>query len=312
MNEFCTANILVVDDHPVNTELLEAILEGVYRITIASSGEQALELLNREKIDLILLDIMMPGMDGYEACKQIKGDPGLADIPVIFVTAMTEVEDETLGFELGAVDYIAKPVSPPIVLARVRTHLELKRQRDRLMMLSLTDGLTGIPNRRLFDQTLEQEWQRARRAQGHLALLLVDIDHFKKFNDDYGHVAGDDCLRTIAGLLRDTLNRSSDFVCRYGGEEFAVILPETSLQGATATAERLCQEVAGCQLAIPGVDKNRKVTLSIGVGVIQPGPSHTVETFIEQVDSMLYRAKSEGRNRVVGDSLSPPSPEKLS
>jgi len=302
-----TSGVLIVDDSMLNIEILGEILEPEHRVFFAGDGETALKILQREAIDLVLLDILMPGMDGYEVCRRIKGAPETASIPVIFITAKNEVEDETKGFELGAVDYITKPVSPPIVRARVRTHLELKAQRDYLQRLSAIDGLTGVANRRRFDELLHQEWQRGMRHATPLALLMIDIDFFKRFNDTYGHVAGDDCLRAVARVLAEVQRRPGDLVSRYGGEEFAVIVPECSVDAAIQIGESLRERVEATPVPLQGSVEMPSVTLSIGAGVMIPHSSLKPEEFIKQVDALLYQAKEGGRNRVVGRSLEAPT-----
>ena len=200
--------ILIVDDVPENIRVLSRMLvdEG-HQLLAATGGREALELVESYRPDLILLDIMMPDMDGYEVCEALRANPLFISIPVIFITALADSEDETRGLSMGAVDYITKPFKEAIVRLRVRTHLELKRQRDLLDRLCRLDGLTGIPNRRDFDEQLDREWRRATRAQEPLAAAMIDIDHFKGYNDTYGHPAGDACLRQVASVLAEGLNR---------------------------------------------------------------------------------------------------------
>jgi diguanylate cyclase (GGDEF)-like protein len=252
----------------------------------------------RERPDLILLDVLMPGMDGYETCARLKADRLLRDIPVIFVTALDEVSEETRGLEVGAVDYLTKPISAPIVKARVRTHLELKRYQDVLRRLACLDGLTGIGNRRRFDELLEQEWRRAARTGQPLALILADVDDFKAYNDHYGHLAGDECLRLVASTLAAAIKRSMDLLARYGGEEFACLLPETDLTGAVVVARRLVTAVA--ELRIPHAYSGAAacVTISAGVASIIPSQDGSASALVQAADTCLYRAKKEGRNRV--------------
>ena len=296
-------SILIVDDNPTNIQILNEILSPSYTIFFATNGLDALGIADKEKPDLILLDIMMPEMDGYEVCRRLKENPQVREIPVIFVTAMAEVEDETKGLELGAVDYITKPVSAPIVKARVKNHLELKQQRDFLGNMSTIDGLTGIANRRRFDGLLQQEWARASRHKTVLSLLLVDIDYFKQFNDHYGHLAGDDCLKQVAQKLAVNLLRPADAVCRYGGEEFACILPNTDYVGAKTFAERLCKSIAGVQIQHSFSKVERVVTVSIGVAsVVLPGTSKPSD-LINSADTALYEAKRTGRNKVAAKEL---------
>ena len=291
--------ILIVDDTPENIAVLVQTLRNQYELSVSVDGRTALQIAASEnRPDLILLDIVMPGIDGYEVCKRLKADPATADIPVIFVTAMNEVADEAKGLELGAIDYISKPISPPIVSARVKNHLELKRHRDLLSDLSSVDGLTGIANRRRFNQTLKEEWRRCSRSLSTLSLLMIDIDSFKDFNDHYGHVAGDECIKKIATTLASSTRRVGDLVARYGGEEFGVILPETSRAGAENVAERIRANIAALNIVHAFSACSDRVTVSIGVGSMIPRADSDPEALTLAADSMLYRAKQEGRDCV--------------
>ncbi len=295
--------VLVVDDSVGNIQVLSEVLSQEYEVFFATSGAKALEILGEKTIDLVLLDIMMPQMDGYEVCRRIKGDERLREIPVIFVTAMGEVEDEERGFEVGAVDYITKPISPPIVRARVKTHIELKAQRDYLHRLSTLDGLTGIPNRRRFDEVLEREWLRAKRDQRALTLFLMDIDFFKKYNDHYGHMGGDDCLKQVASTVAATMHRPADLAARYGGEEFVCVLPELDAEGAQALAARLLDNIRALQIPHAASEVAPNVTISLGAVTLIPVGGLGHPAMIEKADEMLYQAKREGRNRWVFSDL---------
>jgi len=202
--------VLLVDDIQANINILYKTLKNEYDIESERDGESALKHIESFPPDLILLDILMPGIDGYEVCKRLKANKRAKNVPVIFITSKSEEEDESKGLELGAVDYITKPFSKPIVRARVKNHLIMKKQRDLLENLSNRDGLTGIPNRRSFDMQLKTEWQRAVRSAVPLSLILMDLDFFKKFNDTYGHAAGDDCLKRVAQTLSNSLKRPID------------------------------------------------------------------------------------------------------
>ena len=297
--------VLVVDDSPMNLKPLVQFLRAGHKLLVATSGPAALDLVEQEHPDLILLDVLMPGMDGYEVCRRLKDDPRSRDIPVIFVTGKNEERDEVVGFELGAVDYITKPFSQSIVLARVRTHLELKRHRDTLERLSLLDGLTGIPNRRAFQDYLDLMWGQAIRQRSPLSAILMDVDHFKAFNDHYGHQAGDDCLRRVAQGLLEARRRGTDLVARYGGEEFICLLPGTEGPGAHLVAEALRAVVA--ELAIPHDRSSAadRVTLSLGVATRSPNLGDAAADLVEAADRALYRAKQGGRNRVEGAEARP-------
>lgn len=290
--------ILVVDDIPSNVHVLSRILKDDYDIYFATDGEKALDLVQARMPDLVLLDIMMPGMDGFEVCRRIKDDPTTHDIPVIFISAKSEVEDETRGLEVGAIDFITKPISPPIVKARVRNHLLLKRQTDLLRSLSFLDGLTGIANRRRFDETMAREWRRCARSHLPLSLVILDVDHFKAYNDQYGHQAGDECLRIVAEVLAERARRPSDLVARYGGEEFVCLLPETDGPGATRVAEGFRIGVAERRIPHAQSPVAPYVTVSLGVATVIPSTESSPEKLAEMADQLLYRAKRTGRNRV--------------
>lgn len=290
--------VLIVDDTPTNIQVLAEALRADYRVKVAGSGKMALEIIQQGQPDLILLDVMMPNIDGYEVCRTLKNDPLTQNIPVIFVTARTDTVDETYGLQLGAVDYIAKPFRLPIVLARVRNHIDLKLKTDLLESHALLDGLTSIPNRRRFDQSLETEWKRAQRSGLPLSVIMFDIDHFKTYNDCLGHRAGDNCLTKVASLLADSVERPGDLVARYGGEEFVALLPETDEEGAARIAERCRAHVAEQQIPHPASVTADWVTVSVGVATLLPQSDHVAESLLEQADACLYQAKVEGRNRV--------------
>ena len=290
--------LLLVDDVKANLLLLAKVLGQDYECRLATDGASALEQAISDPPDLILLDVMMPGLDGYEVCRRLKADPRTINIPVIFLTHLNEEADEKTGLEAGAIDYITKPFRFPIIKARVRNHLELKRRGDLLEQLAGMDGLTGIPNRRRFDETLTLEWNRTRRHGAPLALILLDIDFFKSYNDHYGHPQGDDCLRKVAAVLAATLQRASDTLARYGGEEFAAILPDTSLDSAVDMAELMRCRVM--DLAIPhGYSRVAAcVTVSLGVAACIPAERNSAAELVEAADGALYQAKHAGRNRV--------------
>ncbi|PZN76786.1 MAG: diguanylate cyclase response regulator [Candidatus Methylumidiphilus alinenensis] len=292
--------ILVVDDAPVNVKVLTAALRQDYIIKVAVNGLDALASAKSEPYpDLILLDVMMPEMDGYEVLRLLKENPATSRIPVIFVTAKASAIDEEAGLNLGAIDYITKPISIPVTRARVRNHVALKLQADLLEELSLIDPLTQIPNRRQMDENLENEWKKALRSGKPLSILMIDIDYFKGYNDHYGHGAGDECLCRVAEALSNGVSRSGDMVARYGGEEFAVILPETDLQSALLIAERLRQLVLGLNLPHAASRLEMRVTVSIGCATMDSATGITkAAELLQKADSMLYQAKKMGRNQV--------------
>ena len=300
MNEM-QQKILIVDDAPINIQILNEALKDRYRIFFATNGRDALRLATSAMPDMILLDVMMPEMDGYEVCRAIKADPVMKDIPIIFITAMNQQDNETTGLELGAADYITKPFNPDIVRLRVRNQLELKRQRDLLSRLSFQDGLTGIANRRAFDEHYDREWRRALRNKSEISIIMCDIDQFKCYNDSYGHLAGDDCLRRVAELRGKLLERPAALVARYGGEEFISVLPETGLAGAQVTAEKIRAAVEA--LAIPHQCSRVApvLTVSLGVASVVPTAEMDPDDLISVADSHLYLAKQGGRNRLSAD-----------
>ena len=288
--------ILVVDDMPTNIDILAGLLDDRYKVKAARTGAKALEIVHSgNPPDLILLDVVMPGMSGYEVCEALKADPDTATIPVIFVTSLNDEEDEEKGLKLGAVDYITKPFRAAIVLARIENHLKLKSYQDLLRRQSNLDGLTGLPNRRAFDDLLGQEWRRGARLRSPLSLILLDIDHFKQYNDHYGHLAGDECLRLVGRDLA-SVGRSMDFVGRYGGEEFVCILPHTDSSGAQKVAERLQDKINELGITHEHSSAAEHVTISMGVATILPNLKVSPEQLILSADKMLYRAKDEGRN----------------
>ena len=299
-----TTILCIDDDHDI-LNLLEKILAGAgYAVITATDGKQGLSEARNRKPDLILLDVIMPGMDGYEVCKKIKDKEETKNIPIIFITAKNEDEDEAKGLKMGAVDYIRKPFYSPIVKSRVRTQLDLKLKTDMLERLVAIDGLTNIYNRRKFDETLELEWKRAKRGNRTLSLIMSDIDLFKGYNDHYGHAAGDDCLRRVSQGLKDLLQRPSDLLARYGGEEFAVILPETDYNGAIYIATTLIKGIGDLNISYPHSSVAGYVTISIGVTTSIPGKNcDTPLQLIEAADSMMYIAKQNGRNQFQSKKL---------
>lgn len=290
--------ILVVDDMPSNIEVLSQALGDEHEVLFATGGREALDIATAEMPDLILLDVIMPGMDGYEVCAKLKADPKTREIPVIFVTAMDQDDDEARGLSIGAIDYLTKPIRPAIVRARVRNHLQLKSYRDFLEYLSLTDGLTGVPNRRRFDEYLESEWRRARRNGTPISLIILDIDLFKAYNDGYGHPAGDECLRQVAKTLVGCVRRPADLVARYGGEEFACLLPDTDLDGAAAVAEQIRKNMDEAPIPHAHSAVSDHITLSMGIASESPAGEETAAGLVRRADDCMYEAKRGGRNQI--------------
>ncbi len=296
--------ILIVDDMPINIQVLARCLKSDYHIKIATDGEKVIEIcMSENPPDLILLDIMMPGMDGYEVCDALKKNIKTQNIPIIFVTAKGEIEDETKGLELGAVDYITKPFHMPVVKARINTHIDLKRKSDILELMLAMDSLTEIPNRRHFDTVLVSEWNRAKRSGSPVSIIILDIDYFKNFNDNYGHPAGDECLKLVAQTLKKCVKRSGEVVARYGGEEFAVILPGVNHSDVLGLAETLRYNIESLNIMHSYSDIANCITISLGAATASPDNGLEPAELINTADKMLYEAKSQGRNQIKGKLL---------
>lgn len=295
--------LLVVDDQPINIQVMYQAFAGDYQVFMATSGVQALAICKDNPPDLILLDVVMPEMDGFEVCTLLKADDATRNIPIIFVTAHTDSAQETHGLSLGAVDFIAKPVNPPVVRARVKTQLTLKFQSDLLRKLVFLDGLSGVYNRRYFDQQLSTEWARSSRNSSPLSILMIDVDFFKLYNDRYGHQAGDDCLRQVAQTLKTCLKRPADLVARYGGEEFACILPDTAFDDALSVAKCLEEQVRGLQIKHENSSIAAVTTVSVGLATRTVDSIGGADALVGLADAQLYRAKLAGRGRVCGKVL---------
>ena len=301
-------NIYIVDDIQENIQVLGKILiEQGYNIHVARNGNQLLNGIQKMKPDLILLDISMPGMDGYEVCKILKADNSTRDIPIIFLTARTEKNDIVKGFRTGGVDYITKPFYAEELLARVNTHLELKRARDMVIQqkedlqlknnelynMSITDNLTKAYNRRYMMEVLEKEFSRSQRHSSDLSCIIFDIDHFKKFNDTYGHQAGDFVLEETAGRVKEGV-RKEDYFARYGGEEFIILLPDINIDMAFSAAEKIRMIVESSHY----IREKLEVSVTISLGVSSFGRNHpkTQDELVYFADTALFQAKESGRN----------------
>ena len=322
-------SILVVDDSSDSRLLLKSILESAEYTDVltAGSAQEAFHCLGMDdpapddvKIDLILIDFLMPGVDGVEACRQIKAVERLRDIPIIMITAATDPEHLKSAFAAGATDYLTKPSNQVELLARVLSGLRLKNEMDArkareqellevtrqleatnqaLLHLASFDGLTGVANRRRFDEFVMQEWRRAARDTKPMSLILLDIDFFEAYNDTYGHQAGDDCLKRVAEALNGAIRRPGDMVARYGGEEFVAVLPGTHSEGAALLAETLRARVEALGIAHAASWAGDRVTISVGVATTAPDRDSSPAPLIAAADRALYQAKHEGRNRVV-------------
>lgn len=290
--------ILIVDDTATNIRVLADILTDEFELRIATSGEEALNIVKEESIDLILLDIMMPNMDGYEVCKRLKEDHCTSDIPVIFITALHSVEAQVQGFQVGAVDFITKPFNPLIVLARVRTHIRLYRQSLLLEEFAKKDSLTSIANRREYDRRMKVEWNRAQRNKSEIALIMFDIDYFKEYNDTYGHQSGDECLQNVVKSVETILKRSTDLLARYGGDEFMILLPDTSKENACFIAKKIMETISSMKIEHRSSHIQSYVTLSMGVACLLPTQDEDYSFLEKVVDNALYSAKENGRNQM--------------
>ena len=290
--------ILITDDEKLNLDVLGSILSPQYNILISRNGTRALELAKQYIPDLILLDVVMPGMSGFEVIEKLKDCNETVNIPVIFITGLSTTENEEKGFFLGAVDYITKPFNKSIVKARVNTHIKIIDQMRTIERLGLIDPLTRISNRRGFENRFDAEWGRAIREQTPISFMIMDIDKFKNYNDTYGHQQGDIALKTFAEVSANTLNRSNDFIARWGGEEFVVLLPNTCVDGTMEMAESIRKNVEDSVIITEdGVDT--RLTVSIGVNSVTPDACTCSTDFVSKADQALYKAKESGRNKVV-------------
>ncbi|GHV42515.1 hypothetical protein FACS189490_11660 [Clostridia bacterium] len=298
-NEREKRRILIVDDEVSNIAVLSEILRGEYAVSAVKNGQAAVKTALNDRPDLILLDILMPDIDGYEVIKELKSIETTSHIPVIFITGLSSVADEEKGLRLGAVDYITKPFNNLIVRARVGTHIKIVEQMRTIERLGMIDALTDIPNRRFFDKRLHEEWRRMCRQEKYISILMIDVDKFKVYNDTYGHPQGDVLLKFVAKTMTECLRRPADMAARVGGEEFSVILSDMDVNGAAVVAERIRAAVEAGIVLREGTDEPTSVTVSIGVNAIVPKTDLTIHEFIEQADKNLYTAKTTGRNRVV-------------
>ncbi|MBV6751949.1 diguanylate cyclase [Pseudomonas chlororaphis] len=290
--------ILIADDQPTNIRVLYELFSAQCDIFMAANGEQALKICQAELPDLILLDVVMEDIDGHEVCRRLKADPLTSTIPIIFITAQNQAADEVIALGLGAVDFIIKPINSVIVRARVRTHLTLKLQGDLLRANALLDGLTGVGNRRKFDDDLLTNWRQCLRDKVPMSLILLDIDYFKRYNDRYGHQSGDSCLKLVAKTIPESLRRPHDKVARYGGEEFACILPKTKLEDAVRIAESILGRIRALDIEHLDSEVDRVITASSGVATLLPSLGGGPEALLAAADVQLYEAKRGGRARV--------------
>jgi diguanylate cyclase (GGDEF)-like protein len=290
-------SLLFVDDDRSNLMLLSHMLQDQYTVRVASNGVTALRIAEKYQPDLILLDILMPGLDGYQVFTALQDSPSTMHIPVIFITGLNNRDDEKKGLVMGAVDYISKPFDEMIVKLRIQHQIRIINQLRTIERLSMMDQLTEIPNRRNFDIRLRVEWGRAIRENLPITLLLLDVDHFKNYNDTYGHQQGDQALCLVAKELSQALRRTTDFAARWGGEEFVALLPNTDSIGGGATAERVRQNIESRDIFSENGNLT-KLTVSVGQATCNPAPSSQVDELFQNADKALYTAKNSGRNRV--------------
>jgi diguanylate cyclase (GGDEF)-like protein len=298
METDCNPKILIVDDETSNLAVLNRILQAEYEIMTAKSGKSALKIAIEERPDLILLDVVLPEMSGFDVLTELKNNIETQKIPVIFITGLDNDADEERGFVLGAVDYIKKPFKNAIVKARVRTHMQTVLHMCNIEKLGLTDPLTGIANRRKFDDRMSMEWRRAVREKKSLSLLMMDLDKFKTYNDTYGHPQGDCLLREAAKMFTRRVRRPADLPARIGGEEFAMLLPDTGFTAAASIAEDIRAEMEAMRIPTADDTVMTGATISIGIATAAPAEADSVMEFIASADKNLYAAKENGRNRV--------------
>jgi diguanylate cyclase (GGDEF)-like protein len=288
--------VLVIDDSPLIHSLVRVRLEDEpVEVHFADSGRAGLEKAASMQPDLILLDVDMPEMDGFEACRRLKADPGTAAIPVVFLSGASTAQQKVQGLDLGAVDYVTKPFDPAELRARVRAALRTKYLMDLLAKRAMIDGLTGLWNRACFEQRLASELSLVRRSERPLACAMLDLDHFKRINDTHGHPFGDEVLRGVANVIQEAC-RAEDVPCRYGGEEFVLLLPNTALEGAVSLAERIRAAVSNT----PFIFRRERVAVTCSIGIADNMRLAGSDTsLVDMADQALYRAKQDGRNRAV-------------
>lgn len=296
-DSLANAKILVVDDQPINIQVINQILGDSYQLNFAKTGQEALDICLRDAPDLILMDVIMPNLDGLTTCRIIKNDPEISDIPIVFITSLQRSEEENACWQAGGIDYMTKPVNPLPLKNRVRAHLTLKFQADVLKKLAYLDGLTGVYNRRYLDEYLAKQVAQAKRTNQPISLLMVDVDLFKQYNDEYGHLVADDQLKLVALTVRSSLNRPTDIAARYGGEEFTCVLPNTDERGAKHVAKKIQQAVDQLKIS-HRLSPHQILTVSIGVSTILPDQDYSSD-LISIADKNLYKAKHTGRNKVV-------------
>jgi diguanylate cyclase (GGDEF)-like protein len=290
-------SILIVDDDKANRKILKELLQEQAKIIFAKNGQQAKKLAIKHMPDLILLDVVMPDLSGFEVIDILKSDPETMNISVIFITGLANDDDEERGFNLGGCDYIYKPFKSNIVIARVMMHLELIRQRKMLDEIAHIDALTGVNNRRKMDVVLKDEVAASKQENTTLLVGIIDIDYFKQYNDNYGHGAGDIALRQVGQVLREICLRPRDFVARYGGEEFVIILPDCDKASGDIMLSNIAQAIKDKMIKHEYSSVSKQLTVSVGAVVVKSSESAAVAGIMKKADTLLYQAKNNGRNQ---------------
>ena len=296
-------NILLVDDTETNIDILIGLLGDTYEVLVALDGQSALEIVNEERVDLILLDIMMPIMDGYEVCQRLKAEESTKNIPIIFITAKTDEDSIEKAYDIGGVDYVSKPFKPRELLARVKNQLDiqilikdLEESKEELKLLAATDPMTKLYNRRYFSEVSQNILEISKRDKDDISVIMLDIDKFKNINDTYGHQVGDEVIIELSNKLKE-LQRKSDVVCRYGGEEFIILLPNTSIDGAKMVAQNIRVDIESIVVYLEQ-NKELRFTVSLGVSQIDIINETNIEASLKRADDAMYEAKQTGRNKV--------------
>lgn len=295
--------ILIVDDMTTNILILSDLLKDEYDIKVAKNGEKAIEIVNSQNIDLILLDVEMPNLNGYEVCKILKASDKTKNIPIIFITARSSETDEEKGLDLGAIDYVTKPFSKTIVKLRIRNHIKLKEKTNLLEQLSMYDSLTNIKNRRFFDEIFEKIYQETKRDKTNLALIMIDIDHFKSYNDNYGHGKGDRALQEVAQSISNTLNRPNDLVARYGGEEFVALIKDLSSEGLVTIANNILNSIRDLKIKHDYSDVSTYLTASMGIAHFDANNKVSKIKILMAADENLYKIKNSEKNNFLITNL---------
>lgn len=312
--------LLIVDDILANIQFLGNFLCDDYDIVMATNGAKALELIASHHPDLILLDVMMPQMDGYEVCQRLKQDPATYEIPIIFISAKDETNDQLIGYELGAVDYITKPFEPLIVKAKIKTHIKLHTQEIELRQLNHTledriaqevekrleqerlvsiDPMTGLHNRRYFTHDIKDLYKKTSRLTSYIGFFLIDIDNFKLYNDTYGHQAGDRAIMSVAHCLKTCLKRETDAICRLGGEEFCAVIIAKEPKDIAALCDRIRLELQNKAIEHKNNHPYDVLTISGGLKISPSSPALSAKAMYKEADQLLYKAKQSGKNRII-------------